>query len=291
MEELDASFREFLVRERSLAATTARGYSGHGRAFVEGVGGPGALAGLTGASVEGFVVRYAARSAPGTARTMTTGLRVFLAWAFQMGWTVAGLDSAVPTVAAWRGAAVPKALAPGVVDAVLAGAGRGRDGLRDVAAVLLMARLGLRGVEVARLRLGDVDWSSGALAVRGKGDRVEELPLPVDVGEAVAAYLCRRPASADGVREVFTWGDPGRGLSSDQVRDLTRRACEAGGVAPFGTHRLRHTLATSMLAAGVGLEGIGQVLRHRSMASTAVYAKCDLASLVRVARQWPGAGR
>jgi site-specific recombinase XerC len=291
VEELSRVFERFLRDERGLAPATVRGYSGHARRFAAGVGGVGVLAGLGGAAVEDFVLRYAARTSPATAAAAGTGLRVFLRWACQAGLAPAGLDEAVPRVAAWRCSGTPKAVSSETVEAVLAGAVCGREPLRDRAALLLMARLGLRGAEVARLRLEDVDWAAGTVAVRGKARRFELLPLLGAVGEALARYLRSRPAAAEGVREVFTWGTPGRALSPDQVRDLTRRACKAAGVAPFGTHRLRHSLATSMLAAGVGLEGIGQVLRHRSAASTAVYAKCDFGSLVMVARPWPGAER
>lgn len=161
-------------------------------------------------------------------------------------------------------------------------------GRRDYAILTVLARLGLRGAEVADLEPGDVDWRGGEVTVRGKGNRVERLPLPVDVGEALAAYLTAgRPRS--GSAAVFcTVRAPYRRLSPAAVRAIMGYACKRAGLDRVGAHRLRHTLATEMLRAGASLPEVGQVLRHRSQLATSVYAKVDDNALRVLARRWPG---
>ncbi len=152
---------------------------------------------------------------------------------------------------------------------------------------MLLCRLGLRSCEVAGLRLDDIDWRAGELTVRGKGSRTEQLPLPHDVGEALVSYLragCRRACS----REVFLRVNaPPGAITAAGVRSVVHAACDRAGMARVGAHRLRHTVATELLRAGAGLEQIGQVLRHSSVASTAIYAKVDRAALRTLARPWP----
>jgi len=148
--------------------------------------------------------------------------------------------------------------------------------------------LGLRATEVARLTLGDIDWRAGEIVVHGKGRREERLPLPTEVGQAIACYLRRgRPTTT--TREVFVRAvAPVAALGRGGVSWIVRCACRRAGVAEIGAHRLRHTLACEMVAAGVPLPEIGQVLRHRNLASTAVYARVDIGQLRSVARVWLG---
>ena len=164
-------------------------------------------------------------------------------------------------------------------------------GRRDYAILLVLARLGLRGGEVAGLELGDIDWRSGEVTVRGKAERVDRLPLPVDVGEAMVAYLADgRPACA--ARSVFcTVRAPYRPLTPAAIRQVMGWACRRAGLPRVGAHRLRHTLATDMLRAGASLPEVGQVLRHRSDLSTAIYAKVDESALRPLARPWPMGAR
>jgi len=152
---------------------------------------------------------------------------------------------------------------------------------------MLLARLGLRAGEVAALELGDIDWRAGELVIRGKGRREERLPLPADVGAAVAGYLLGgRPGGR--CRSVFlSVRAPYRGVSAQAVKAIVRGACLRAGVAPVGAHRLRHTAATQMLRAGSPLAEVGQVLRHRAASTTAIYAKVDHAALGELARPWP----
>ena len=159
---------------------------------------------------------------------------------------------------------------------------------RDYAILLLLARLGLRRGEVARLGLDDIDWRAGELTVIGKGEMMDRLPLPAGPGEAIAAWLVDgRPECP--TRSVFTTlRPPGRPLSSGAIGHIVASACQSAGLERIGAHRLRHTLATAMLRAGAPLSEVGQVLRHRSARSTAIYAKVDEVALRPLAKPWPG---
>jgi integrase len=154
--------------------------------------------------------------------------------------------------------------------------------------MVLLVRLGLRAAEVAGLRLDDIDWRVGELVVRGKGGTEERLPLPVDVGDAVSAYLEHdRPRRPD--RAVFLrMPAPLRGLAPEGVSEIVRTAGERVGLGSFGAHRLRHTAATQMLRSGASLTDVGQVLRHRRVLTTAIYAKVDHDALRALALPWPG---
>jgi integrase/recombinase XerD len=154
--------------------------------------------------------------------------------------------------------------------------------------VLLLSRLGLRAGEVARLGLDDIDWRHGEIAITGKGSRAERLPLPADVGTAIAAYLRRgRPATAEG-RSVFVRVHaPHRPLTTGGVTMVVFDAAQRAGLGRMHAHRLRHTAATAMLRAGSPLPEVGQVLRHRSALTTAIYAKVDREALAVLARRWP----
>jgi site-specific recombinase XerD len=175
---------------------------------------------------------------------------------------------------------------------VLDGVDRGSDvGVRDFAIIMLIARLGLRSIEVARLELRDVDWRAGELVVRGKGRRQDRLPLPAEVGEALVAYLScgRNPQDA---RHLFLTCRAPRGpIRADLVGDVVERTCLRAGLPHVSPHRLRHALAGQLLRQGAGLVAISHVLRHQDLATTAVYAKVDLVALRRVSRTWPGAAR
>jgi integrase/recombinase XerD len=199
------------------------------------------------------------------------------------------LASAVPSVAGWKLAGLPRALTPAQQRALLASCDRRTStGRRDYAIVLLLARLGLRSGEVARLGLGDIDWHAGELRVVGKGNRGESLPLPADVGAAITAYLRRgRPASAES-RSVFVRVHaPHRALTPGGVGNVVNAAGERAGLGHVHAHQLRHTAATAMLRAGSPLAEVGQVLRHRSTFNTAIYAKVDQDALAVLARPWP----
>jgi len=159
------------------------------------------------------------------------------------------------------------------------------------AVLSLLARLGLRVAEAGGLRLGDIDWRAGEIAVTGKGSRTGRLPLPAPAGEALAAWLEHGRPKCESRSVFVTVRQPYRLLTPESVRAIMGRACERAGLERRGTHRFRHSLATEMLRAGASLPEVGQVLRHRSMLSTSIYAKVDQNALRPLARQWPGAGQ
>jgi integrase len=185
---------------------------------------------------------------------------------------------------------VPRAAAPDHIRAVLAGCDRdSAAGRRDYAILLAMARLAVRGGEVARLELPDVNWRAGEFTVRGKGGRVDVLPLPADVGAAMADYLLQaRPATA--ARNLFvTLKAPFAGLAASSVTVLVASCCARVGVPRFGPHGMRHAAACDLLAAGASMEEIGQLLRHAQQRTTAIYARLDQARLAELAMPCPQA--
>ncbi|WP_329056229.1 tyrosine-type recombinase/integrase [Amycolatopsis sp. NBC_01488] len=239
-----------------------------------------------------FLLRERQRVSVGSAKGRVAELRSLLKFLYVRGLTPHLLTTAVPPVAGWRDTSIPKALPDGQVQRLLDSCDRADPmQARDFAILILVARLGLRSIEVARLELGDIDWRDGRIILRGKASREDGMPLPADVGQALAEYLADvRPATS--LRPVFlSCKAPRRGIRPDLVSDVTRRACDRAGLPRAGAHRLRHTLATEMLRRGVKLVDIGQVLRHRDLATTALYAKVDLATLRSIALPWPGEWR
>jgi integrase/recombinase XerD len=275
-------YRDYLVRERGLASHTAVTYAGLVRPFVVSrVGEDGLdLVSLTAADVIGFVRTACAGRAVGSAKLIVTALRSLLGFLRLEGAIGSSPAAAVPSVAGSTRAGLPQGLEAGVVRR-LSGAcdRRTRVGRRDFAMVTLMVRLGLRPGEVRSLSLDDIDWRAGELVIRGKGNRVERMPLPVDVGEAVAGYLRRgRPRGAD-TRAVFVRvRAPHQRLSVTGVSGVVTRAAERA--------RLGHV--TAMVTAGAALPEVAQVLRHRRLLSTGIYAKVDRDRLRELARPWPG---
>jgi integrase len=287
-----AEFRTWLDRERGLSPVSVCCYSKQAKALLAGIGGPGAVSGLDAGKVTAFMVDHSRDRNRWSAKAMVTSLRAFLRFAHATGRTAVPLAGAVPAVAAWRLAALPRGLPAAEVERLLAGCDREtKAGLRDYAVLSLLARLGLRGAEAAGLRLGDIDWRAGEVAITGKGSRVERLPLPARAGEAVAAWLTDGRPRCESRAVFVTVRRPYRQLTPDAVRQVMARACDRAGLERRGAHRLRHALATEMLRAGASLPEVGQVLRHRSQLSTSVYAKVDQDALRPLARPWPGAGR
>jgi integrase/recombinase XerD len=291
VEELLGRYRGYLIGERGLTSGTARGYVDFVRPFAATRlhGGVLDFASLTAADVTGFVLGACPGRAVGSAKLIVCSLRSLLGWLHVTGATPVSLVSAVPSVAGWRLSALPKGLEPGQLRRLLAACDRRTaTGRRDYAIMLLLARLGLRAGEVAHLGLGDIDWRHGEVAIVGKGNRAERLPLPADVGAAVAAYLRRgRPGTAEG-RSVFVRVHaPHRALTTGGVTMVVFGAAQRAGLPKMHAHRLRHTAATAMLRAGSPLREVGQVLRHRSPLTTAIYAKVDRDALAVLARPWP----
>lgn len=291
VEELLGRFREYLLGERGLTPGTVRGYVDGVRPFVVTRlrGEVLDLAGITAGDVTGFVLAACPGRAAGTAKLIVCALRSVLRWLHLTGQVPAALAAAVPSVAGWRLSGLPKGLEPGQLRALLAAPDRRTvTGRRDYAVMLLLSRLGLRAGEVAGLGLDDIDWRSGQIEVRGKGNRTERLPLPADVGAAIAGYLRRgRPRTAQG-RSVFVRVHaPHRALSTGAITMIVFDNAARAGLGKIHAHRLRHTAATQMLRAGSPLAEVGQVLRHRSALTTTIYAKVDQDALGVLARPWP----
>jgi len=258
---------------------------------LDGLSG-GGLAGLTAAEVTGAVLARADSGVSvSAAQYFVCALRALLRFCFVEGLLAADLSQAALAVGGRRSSPLPKGIGRADARALLGACDRRRAlGRRDYALIILLLRLGLRAGEVARVSLDDIDWRAGELVVRGKGAREDRLPLPADVGEAIAAYLRRgRPPSPR--RELFLRARaPYEPIAPATVRSTVRRACRRAGIPELGSHRLRHTAACEMVAAHVPLERIGQVLRHRSLQSTAIYARVDVDGLRPLAKPWPRLG-
>jgi integrase/recombinase XerD len=297
IDELQDEFRLYLRQERVLAPSTVIHYASFAKELLQhrfGIG-PADLSLLSAADVVGFVQRRASSLVRKTAKLMTTALRSFLRYARYRDYIRVDLAACVPCVADWSAASLPKSLPLQHVKRVLASCNRKTAiGRRDYAMLLLLARLGLRAGEVVSLALDDIDWEAGYLTVRGKGDRRAPLPLPADVGKAIAAYLkYGRPRSTS--RCVFLRGRaPASSFkSSPAVSTVVRHALARAGIdSPRkGAHQFRHTLATEMLRQGASLREIGDLLRHRPPQTTTIYAKVDLVSLRTLGLAWPGGAR
>lgn len=268
---------------------TARAYVDRARRFLDGYADDRDLGDLNAGDVTRAVQREVARVSIGSAQYFVAGLRSFLRFCFVEGLVGTDLAAAALAVTGRRRSPLPKGISGVDTAALLDSCDRRRsDGRRDLAVLLLLLRLGLRAGEVAGLTLDDIDWRAGEIVVRGKGRREDRLPLPVDVGESIACYLQRgRPKTSR--QELFLRSlAPIGPLCRGGVSSIVRHACLRAGVAPVGAHRFRHTLACALVAADAGLGEIGELLRHRSVTSTAIYARVDIETLRTLAQPWPG---
>ena len=287
--ELLASFRQHLLHERGLAESTAAAYLFRASRFLAWSAADGNVSALTSGDVTRTVLRESQNVSVGSAQFFVAALRSFLRFCFIEGLLPADLSAAALAVTGRRRSALPRGISPKDARALLRACDRRQAaGRRDYAVILILLRLGLRAGEVASLTLEDIDWRAAEIVVHGKGRRDERLPLPRDVGEAIVGYLKRgRPATTSRavfVRRIAPIGPLSRGGVSFIVRYASVRA----GLTPIGAHRLRHTLACDMVGAGVPLPEISQVLRHRSIGSTANYARVDFHALRGLAQPWPG---
>lgn len=291
-EALVRAFGEYQRNQRGLAERTVYNSAFIVRAFLAWRvhSGVGALSELRPEELGDFVLHEAGRLKPRGMPVTVSTLRSFVRFLSLTGVTERDMSGSVPSAKTSRFGALPTAVDPEVLRALLEScAGNKRIGRRDRAILLLMSRLGLRANEIAKMRLEDLDWRAGELKVRGKRGR-DRLPLPDDVGQAIADYLRHsRPVSDS--REVFLHvrGTPG-GMSRNAVVFVSRRASKRAGVPTVGGHRLRHTAATELLRKGASLREVGQVLRQDDSTATAIYAKVDRLALASVVRPWSEGG-
>jgi len=287
------AYEAYLRQARGIADGTARGYSRWVRPFLTerfGSSRP-TLSGLRAEDVVRFVEREIPRLHVAQAKHLATALRSFLQYARYRGDVTLDLAAALPAVASWSMAAIPRAIPPEAIRQLLRSMPR-RTAIarRNYAIVVLLADLGLRAGEVAGLQLDDVEWKGGQVRVRGKGGDWGALPLPVRVGKAIVAYL-RHGRPRSGCRCLFLRAKPPWcGMRSAAITATVGRALRQAGVqAPTsGAHQFRHALASQMLRRGASLREIGDVLRHRRIQTTLIYAKVDLDALRRLAVPWPG---
>ncbi|MEW5980450.1 MAG: site-specific integrase [Acidobacteriota bacterium] len=297
LERLKVEFDHHLQYEKGLASSTRRDYIRFAHQFLKTrfPSGQVDLACLEAADVTGFVRSEAAGPWVSRAEHVTFAIRCFLRFAHQRGYLSGKLAGCVPKVAHWKLASLPNHLLKDQVEQVLANCNRQTArGKRDFAVLLLLARLGLRGGEVAALTLDNIDWHNGTLTVRGKGDRKAQFPMGHDVGAALADYLQNgRPRVAS--RIIFCRAlAPAKPLHGQAaISSIVRGNLQQAGVTSVcqGAHLFRHTLATELLRHGASLTEIGEVLRHRSPDTTARYAKVDLDSLRSIVPAWPGGER
>ena len=293
------SFEQHLQHHRGLATPTIESYSRFAWRFLHERFGAGEveLRALRPIDPIEFVQRQAERMQPPALKCVVTAIRSFLRYAQYRGEVAPELVAAVPAVASWiTTPPLPRAISSDHARRAIASCDvRTSIGLRDRAVLLLLARLGLRAHEIIALQLQDCDWDAGCLRVHSKGGRECLLPMPADVGEAIAAYLQRgRPATAD--RHLFLRSmAPIRGFlpGSYAIGSIVRYALQRAKIeAPhMGSHQFRHALAVHMLERGASLAEIGEVLRHRSPQTTSIYARVDVGALRSLALPWPGGAR
>jgi site-specific recombinase XerD len=293
-DRLASEYRSYLRQERGLSSTTQSHYSAFVREFLRRRFGKGPvdLSTLRARDITGFVQRRAAQIRSIRVQLMTTALRSFLRFARFRGDIAKDLAACVPAVANWKLSSIPRAIPAHQVKLLLDSINRKTGmGRRDYAILLLLARLGLRGGEITALTLEDLDWEEGLIRGRGKGGRFTQMPLPADVGEAIADYLKDGRPNAKSRCVFLRVRAPIGGFQGvTPICDIVRHALRRAGIdiPRKGAHQFRHGLACQMLQQGASLSEIGELLRHRSPQTTAIYAKVDLISLSTLALPWPG---
>ena len=287
-------FRAYLAETCGLSESTCTSRLRYGEEFLRArfKSGKVRLGSLRPDEIMNWVASRSKRCKPGTAAVIASCLRGYLRFCHFRGMIDERLLNAVPTIAHWRLADVPKHLNVEHVQRLLSCFdGSTAAGCRDQAMALCMVEMGLRAAEVASIRLEDIDWRRSILRIHEtKSGRERLLPLPRRPGCAIARYLRRsRPLTSERSLFVRHRKLPGSALTPELVRGAMRRAYARAGfpLEWCGTHILRHTAATRMLQRGATLKEIADVLGHRSINTSAIYAKVDLSALKTVALPWP----
>jgi len=287
--ELLREFEQWMHRHRGVQFATLRNYRPHVMALLTDLGMSPER--FEAAQLRTHILAYAQSRSTTLVKTRVTATRMFLRFLTATGCCQLGLEAAIPAIAQWRLSTLPRYLTPENMERVIAAckSATSRD-IRDKAIVLLLARLGLRAGDVANLQLEDIDWPQGTFRVMGKSRREAKLPLPQDVGDAILHYLQMARPSVQSPHVFLTVIAPWEPITRFVVKHAAAQAIKRAGVdAPsFGAHVLRHSAATGLLRQGASLQVIGEVLRHRSVETTAHYAKVDTGLLQEVTVPWPG---
>jgi len=291
---IESNFARYLEQERGLSQATIDNYIPIARRFLSERFGTDIilLEELIPSDITQFILHHAYIDSPSRAKLAVTVLRSFLSFLYQRGQISTDLSKFVPTVANWRLSELPKFLKPEEVKRLLQGCDQSSPvGQRDYAVLLMLARLGLRAGEVVHMVLDDIFWETGEFIVRGKSARQDRLPLPQDVGEALATYICHGRPRCSSRRVFIRMKAPHQGFSSScAISDIVRRAFARAKLhrERKGAHLLRHSLATEMLRQGASLTEIGEILRHQLSHTTEIYAKVAVAELKSLAQPWIG---
>lgn len=293
-QHIDNDFDRYLSEERGLSEATRINYRPFIQKFLSAQFGnkPARLDELKADDVIRFIRKQAPQLHPKRAGLMVSALRSFFRFLRHRGDITIDLAACVPPIANWKSSTLPKFLPPDQIQRVLNHCDRQTaKGRRDFAILLLLARLGLRACEIVSLTLDDLYWQAGKISIQGKTNRQAMLPLPPDVGQAIAAYIKNdRPVCS--TRRVFIrMRAPRRGFANSMaISTIVARSLKKAGIdCPHtGAHLFRHSLATQMLRQGASLSDIALLLRHQSLNTTTLYAKVDLAALHALAQPWPG---
>ncbi|RLB51784.1 MAG: integrase [Deltaproteobacteria bacterium] len=289
-------YAKYMRQVRGAAEGTVEGYVSVVRCFLAGRFGTGPvdLAVITATDINGFLVQRAGKLSPRRVDYLATALRSFLRFLFVRKETPTDLSTAAPGSLTRHLASVPRYISPAEIEGLLDTCdSTTAGGMRNLAILVLLARLGLRASEVAKLEFDDIRWRSGEIVIRGKGDVVDRLPLLYEVGEALAKYLLNGRPKCSSPRLFLRLCAPIRELGGrEAVSGVVRTAIKRAGLNPpvQGAHLLRHSLGTQMIRAGASISEIGEVLRHHSHRSTEIYAKVDFEALRTIAQPWPVAG-
>lgn len=295
-QRVEDDYDRYLSEERGLAMVTRINYRRFIHRFLSArfTNKPLCLTVLRAKDIVQFVQNEAPHHSLKRAGLMVTALRSFLHYLRQRGDVTTDLAACVPSIANWQFASLPKFLQPHQVQQVLQQCDRRTsNGRRNYAILLLLARLGLRAGEVVALTLDDISWRSGEITIHGKGNRSTRLPLPPDVGGAIAAYLKNGRPPCSSRRVFLCLRAPRRAFAnSEAISTIVARLLRSAGIdSPYtGAHLFRHTLATQMLRQGASFAEIAHVLQHQSFNTTALYAKVDLSALRGLAQRWPEGG-
>jgi site-specific recombinase XerD len=296
-QQIENDYDRYLSEERGLSVSTRVNYRFFIQRFLSFQYGddPACLTALNADNVIQFIQHQAGRLTPKRAGLMVTALRSFFRYLLHQGDITKDLAACVPTIPNWQFSALPRYLQPGQVQQVLSQCDRRTaKGRRDYAILLLLARLGLRACEIVSLTLDDIHWQVGEISIQGKGARSALLPLPPDVGQAVADYLEKDRPTCSTRRVFIRMKAPRRGFAnSEAISTIVARTLKRAGIDPphTGAHLFRHTLATEMLRRGEALADIALLLRHSSINTTSLYAKVDLMALQTLAQPWPGGAK